>query len=181
VNIKIVNCTDKKFRPYVKRALEFYGKQLITSEKLRNNITLNIKFNKKLQYWALASIEDYNSNNKAREFLIEIHPWIGAKEILRTLAHEMVHIRQFAYGETNSSLDVWRGIPIDSAKMDYYLHPWELDAYGMETGLFTKYVVSEKLWDVFEDLVDPDSPITEYPIKWKKVEILDENNKKDTK
>jgi hypothetical protein len=93
-------------------------------------------------------------------------------DIIRTLAHEMVHIRQFAYGETNSSLDVWRGIPIDSAKLDYYLHPWELDAYGMETGLFTKYVVSEKLWDVFEGLVDPDSPITEYPIKWKTVEII---------
>lgn len=167
MQVRIVNCPDKDFRPFVKRAVNFYAENLITSKRLRDNIYLTVKFNPKINVWAFASIEEYNSSKKAREFLIEIHPWIGAAEILKTLAHEMVHIKQFVHGETNETLSKWKGISIDSDAIDYYQHPWELEAYSYETGLWTKFAVKEELWNVFEGIGNPDAPIKKLDIKWK--------------
>jgi hypothetical protein len=173
MKVRIVNCPDKDFKPFVERAVEFYAQNLITSKRLRDNIHLTIKFNPKITVWAFASIEDYNASNKAREFLIEIHPWIGAGCILETLAHEMVHIKQFAHGETNETLSKWKGIPIDSDAIDYYHHPWELEAYSLETGLWTKFAIKEELWNVFEGVSNPDAPIEKKDITWKY--LKDEN------
>jgi hypothetical protein len=173
MKVRIVNCPDKDFKPFVERAVDFYAQNLITSKRLRDNIHLTIKFNPKITVWAFASIEDYNASNKAREFLIEIHPWIGAGCILETLAHEMVHIKQFAHGETNETLSKWKGIPIDSDAIDYYHHPWELEAYSLETGLWTKFAIKEELWNVFEGVSNPDAPIEKKDITWKY--LKDEN------
>lgn len=166
MHVKVINCPDKNFTPFIKRSVDFYAKTLI-SKQLRNNISLTIKFNSKLDVWAFALIQDYNASKKAREFLIEIHPWIGAAEIFKTLAHEMVHIKQFAYGETNETLSKWKGISIDSDAIDYYQHPWELEAYSLETGMWTKFAVKEELWNVFEDVSNPAATIEKREIKWK--------------
>jgi hypothetical protein len=167
MKVRIFNCPDKDFKPFVERAVNFYAQNLIHSKRLRDNIYLTVKFNPKLTVWALASIEEYNASNKAREFMIEVHPWLGAAEILKTLAHEMVHIKQFAHGETNETLSKWKGISIDADAIDYYQHPWELEAYSLETGLWTKFAVKEELWNVFEDVSNPDAPIKKENIKWK--------------
>lgn len=167
MQVRIVNCPDKDFKPFVKRSVNFYAENLIPSKRLRDNVYLTIKFNPKLTVWAFASIEEYNSSNKAREFLIEIHPWIGAAEILKTLAHEMVHIKQFVHGETNETLSKWKGLSIDSDAIDYYQQPWELEAYSLETGLWTKFAIKEGLWNVFEGIGNPEGPIEKLDIKWK--------------
>ena len=174
MKVRIINCPDKDFKPFIERAVEFYAQNLIHSKRIRDNIHLTIKFNSKITVWAFASIEEYNASKKAREFLIEIHPWIGAGSILETLAHEMVHIKQFAHGETNETLSKWKGIPIDSDSIDYYHHPWELEAYSLETGLWTKFAVKEELWNVFEGISNPDAPIVKKDIKWKY--LTDENS-----
>jgi hypothetical protein len=169
MKISILNCPDKEFKPFVRDSLMFYAEQLIPSKRLRDNINLTIKFNEKIDVWAFASIEDYNASNKPRDFLIEIHPWIGARNIFKTLAHEMVHIKQFVNLETNDTLSKWKGVPIDSDAIDYYQHPWELEAYGMEIGLFTNYAVKNVLWEFFADINNPDAPIVKEEIKWKNV------------
>jgi len=168
MRLSILNCPDKDFKYYVKDCINFYAEQLIPSKKLRDNIFLTVKFNDKLTVWAFASIEEYNASKKPREFLIEMHPWIGAAGILKTFAHEMVHIKQFVNLETNDTLSKWKGTPIDSDTLDYYLHPWEMEAYSLEPGLFTKYVVKRKLWEVFTEINDPDAPIKKTDILWKK-------------
>lgn len=167
MKVNVINCPDKDFKPFVKRAVLFYSEILIHSKRLRDNIHLTIKFNEKLDVWAFASIQEYNNSNKARDFLIEIHPWLGAGEILKTLAHEMVHIKQYAYGETNETLSKWKGISIDADAIDYYYHPWELEAYSLEIGLWTKFVVKEELWNVFQGISNPDGPMKKIDIKWK--------------
>lgn len=168
MRLSIVGCPDKeRFRPYVKRAIEFYAHELL-STKMMENIDLKIKFDKNIKdCYGYASIETRTDSGKARDFLIEINPKIGGRDILKALAHEMVHIKQYAYDETNDNLTRWRGIPIDCDFEDYWRQPWEIEAYGIETGLFRKFVVSEKLWEVFEGIDNPDSPIEEVPIGWK--------------
>ena len=70
--------------------------------------------------------------------------------------------------ETNDQLTKWRGKRINSDKVDYWVQPWEIDAYGRETGLLTKFAISEHLWEIFDDFVNPGEPIVKQPIKWKK-------------
>jgi len=167
MQLSIVGCPDKKlFRPYVKRAAIFYAEELISS-KMRENIYLRIRFNPKIEAYGYAQILEYNNSRKAREFEIELHPGIGAVEILKTLGHEMAHIKQYVYGETNETLTRWRGIKVDSDNIDYWNQPWEIEAHGLESGLFTKFAVKEKLWKVFKGVQNPDSPIEPEPLGWK--------------
>lgn len=169
MNLKVINCPDKNFKPYIEKAALFYAKELITNTRIRNNCFTTIRFDGNLEEYGYASVEDYNSKKEPREFLIEIHPGIGARKILETLAHEMVHVKQYIYNETNDDLSVWHGKKFNSDKMDYWSHPWEIDAHGRETGLLTKFAVSECLWEVFEEFRNPNLPIVSIPIKWKKI------------
>lgn len=166
MRVSIVGCPDRKyFAPYVKRAVDFYAENLMT-QKMLDNIFLKIKFNPKINVFGYASVEEVNDRGKPREFLIELNPHIGAAEILKTIAHEMVHVKQFVYGETNESLTRWKGTRIDEST-DYYDQPWEIEANGVEIGLFTKYAIKECLWEVFDCIVNPDAPITKQKLGWK--------------
>lgn len=167
MRLSIINCPDKDFRPFLKKSAYFYLETLVPSKRMRENIFIQIKFDEKLDVFGTACIEDYNASNKPREFVIELHPWIGAKNILKTLAHEMVHIKQFINLETNESLSKWKGKPIDPDSIDYYSHPWEMEAHSLEGALLTKYAIKEELWNVFEEFYNPNAPIQVTPIKWK--------------
>lgn len=165
MKLSIVGCPDKKlFRPFVKRAAIFYAETLI-SKKLLNNIFVKIKFDNKLPYYGTTEVEEYNDWNKPREFLIQLHPGVGAANILETLAHEMVHVKQFAYSDTNEPAVRWRGNKEHIG--EYYTEPWEIEAHGLESGLFTKFVVQEMLWEIFDGINNPDAPIKNKPIGWK--------------
>jgi hypothetical protein len=169
MSIKVLGCPDKEFTPYVKRAVQYYSDCLLT-KKMQNNLKIVIKFDKKIKDFGSAEIVGYNASKKAREFLIRIHVGLGVRDILETLAHEMVHVKQFAYGHTDETLSRWKEHLIFD-ELDYWFQPWEIEAHGLESGLLTKFVVSEKLWEVFEGLRDPSLPIKNTKIKWKKRKI----------
>jgi hypothetical protein len=169
MHLSIVGCPDKKqFLPYVKRATKFYAEELLSERRLRD-IYIRIKFSKKLEVYGYASVEDNTGTKKPKEFLIEVHSKIGAADILKTIAHEMVHIKQYACGELDETLMSWKGKRVDSDSLDYYDHPWEVEAHGLEVSLFSKFAIKEKLWDVFEGINNPDGPIKTTEIKWKKI------------
>jgi hypothetical protein len=167
MKLSIVGCPDKeRFRPYVKRAILFYAQELLTA-KMMENIFIKVKFNRDIgEVYGYASVEERTDAGKARSFLIEMNPKIGGRNILKSLGHEMVHIKQYAYSETDDTLTRWKGTRV-AENLDYWIQPWEVEAYGMESGLFRKFVVQEKLWEVFEGIDNPDSPIEEEPIGWK--------------
>lgn len=167
MRFKVVNCPDRNFKPYVEEAGEFFATQLIENKRIRNNCFTTIRFTAKIDEYGFASVEDVNTQNKPREFLIEIHPGIGVKNILSTLAHEMVHVKQYINGELNEEMSTWKGRKVNSDKIDYWVQPWEVEAHGLEQGLIYKYVVLNQLWEVFDDFKNPATPIVSTPIKWK--------------
>ena len=73
--------------------------------------------------------------------------------LLVTLAHEMVHCKQFAYGELKDVLvkkqlrTFWRGQ--DYHDVDYWDHPWEFEAFGLETSLAAKFLRDTNLYLYF--------------------------------
>lgn len=58
-------------------------------------------------------------------------------EIAGTLAHELVHAKQFAHGQINMVDHVWRreGITLDCTNLQYEDTPWEVEAYTLELTL----------------------------------------------
>lgn len=166
MKLRILNCPDKDFKPFVSGAVEYYAQELIPDTRIRNNCSVTIKFNNTIDVYGSAETTGYNSKKQARKFIIEIHPGIGAKGILSTLAHEMIHVKQFIFNETNEHLSSWHGKKINPDKVDYWKHPWEIDAYGNEVGLMYNYAVKNALWEIFEDFVDPSWPITPRPLGW---------------
>ena len=158
--------SDERFNEYVQRASQFYAEQLFPKQLLRH-IVVSIKFNKHLDAFGYSSIEKRNTKGKAREFLIELHPYITGKEILKTLAHEFVHVKQYVYEELNEEQTQWQGQPFDSDAVDYYELPWEIEAYGREAGLWNNFAKKESLWNVLEGVNNPDTPVEPVPIGWK--------------
>ena len=157
--------SDERFNEYVQRASQFYAEQLFPKQLLRH-IVVSIKFNKHLDAFGYSSIEKRNTKGAAREFLIELHPYISGVEILKTLAHEFVHIKQYVEGDLNDSQTEWKGEAIDSDAVDYYSLPWEIEAFGLEVGLFTNFAKKEVLWNVFEGVRNPDAVVEAEPIGW---------------
>lgn len=168
MHIKISGCPDSDFKPYIERATLFYAKELIPNTRIRNNCTIRIKFDSKMNNYGSCGAEGYNTRNQPRLFSIEIHPGLGASGILSTLAHEMVHVKQLIFHETNDDLSIWKGKRFNSDLVDYWEHPWEIDAHGRESGLLTKFAMQENLWELLHGFKNPSAPIVDEPIRWKK-------------
>lgn len=166
MNLYIRHCPDARFIPYVDKAIRFYINFLVKKPRLISNIEITVSFNKSIDVFGYTSIVGYNATKKPRNFLIEVHPDIGGAEILKTLAHECVHIKQYIFNETDEMLSHWKGQEVNSDDINYFEHPWEIDAYGREVGVFTKFATEEKLWDVFEGIRWPDILVTR-EIGWK--------------
>lgn len=164
--LKIIGCPDPEFKPYLTRAAHYFAEKLF-SKQLSPHIFVIVKFDNKILDNGTCEVTGDNIKNKPREFLINIKEGLGAPLTFRTLAHELVHVKQFAYGHTNDTLTIWHKKVIDSDNLDYWFHPWEIEAYGLETSLVTKFAIKEKLWEVFEEFKNPDEPQKYEEIKWK--------------
>jgi len=168
--LKLVRLPDrlKAHRSDIRSALKFYS-TILLGPRLTENIELDVEFDPTLHERAseYAFMNPEDDGRSPRWFTITVDANMEFDTLLKTLAHEMVHVKQLIHGETNDSLSMWRGKRIDSDKVDYWLHPWEIDAHGREAGLMTKFTVEEELWDVFQGFKNPNTPIVSTPIKWK--------------
>jgi len=78
---------------------------------------------------------------------IKLHAWLPRPVLLRTLAHEMVHVKQYIMGEmTALSSDKngigrvqWKSRVVDEYDINYRSLPWEKEAYRMERPLYRSY------------------------------------------
>jgi hypothetical protein len=130
----------KKLKPVeIKSALEFYANVLM-KKNLHKNIMLRVCFNnagENTTCW-----ED--DHLRPREFTINICSRMGYQNIFLTLAHEMVHVKQYAMGELRDVMrgptpQRWLNAPIDSDNIEYWDLPWEIEAYGREKGLYFRF------------------------------------------
>jgi hypothetical protein len=62
-------------------------------------------------------------------------------QMLETLAHELIHAKQFLRGEINQRNLIWRGRqgPYDCRRLTYRRTPWEREAYNQEKELKVTY------------------------------------------
>jgi hypothetical protein len=124
----------------IKEALWFYTESLM-HKRLCNKLSIRIVFIKNMveKQGLEASCTWEDNNIKPREFLIYIDSNLNEDEILGCLAHEMVHVKQWAKMEMKQYMRKsevhWMGKPVDESIVSYYDLPWEQEAWRLEKEL----------------------------------------------
>jgi|TARA_R110002153_G_C13289671_1_gene494781 hypothetical protein len=129
----------------LRRAVDFFLNKLMTT-RLQQTLYIEMDIIKDLEATTgncgTATWED--ANVRPKDFTVEAS-WNGKKgfeKTLETIAHELVHVKQFARGEMKDLMSVkkvsWNGTRYDRAETDYWDLPWEIEAHGRERGLFVR-------------------------------------------
>lgn len=81
-----------------------------------------------------------------KSFFIDINPRLSRRMQLITLAHELVHVKQYVLGELRDTKYEkwvrWKNKKIaffNSAGFTYKNAPWEIEAHGKEYKIYRKY------------------------------------------
>lgn len=124
------------------RAAVFFA-EAVCGKRLSNHLSVAISLETMGTgcYGTCYSVDD---RKRPREFIIALNKNLSRKSLLKSLAHEIVHVKQSARGELvhlTRRTSLWKGIEIKSAKgfKDYMFLPWEIEAYGLEENLFSLY------------------------------------------
>jgi hypothetical protein len=121
------------------KALDFFASKLITHQK-RKHIEITVKYRKVIDELGTVYVDDYNVLGMPISFVIEVRQNDSEEEKLKTLAHEMVHVRQYIRGELNEEMSVWRGGKVDSDEIPYAEQPWEIEAESIAHKLYDEYI-----------------------------------------
>jgi hypothetical protein len=143
--VSVSGISDKKFETTVKKACEYYA-DLLLSKRISRNITIDLDFAGRLDKQAdgYCEVTGHNLRKKPRDFEIQIQKNKSKRYMMITLAHEMVHLKQYAMGELDENLAVWKGKRVP-ASTDYWDQPWEIEAHGREYGLWSRFAKQFKV------------------------------------
>jgi len=144
---------SEKKREYAESICNFIADKLMP--RLKDKIFISIEFvtglsKRELIYGdCIWEDEDY----RPREFTIRVDAGMDMRKTLVTIAHEMVHVKQYARDEMKQLFSVnktrFKGEYVDS-DTNYWDRPWEIEAHGRETGLFIqwaeKYQLGHQKW-----------------------------------
>lgn len=129
-----------------KEALRFFCDYLLTYKTFAH-IEVELNFSRDgLDATDFAATSWEDRNDRARLFTIEVDPDLSIRTMLLTLAHEAVHVKQYATGELKDYVRVahranWKGDLYETSNDDdYWDWPWEIEAHGREKGLYLKFV-----------------------------------------
>lgn len=70
------------------------------------------------------------------EYEIDLKRSLRMRDMLTTLAHELVHVKQYELGQLNHDAE---------SQYDYWDKPSEIEAHGRETGLFITWAEQNNL------------------------------------
>lgn len=124
---------------------------LLMDPRMVRNLYIDISVVKKHDLMGECICDDDSRN--PRFFTIILREARGDDDIIKTLAHEMVHVKQYAKRELVSGIMMaakggfkisckWQGSVWNpkSKECKYYDSPWEIEAYGREVGLYRRWV-----------------------------------------
>lgn len=140
MQLRFFNVPRKFKQEQLAKACEFYAAELM-HRNLIKNLSIRVIFSKKSGNTTMWE----DDNRKPREFTITLETGVSFEDTLLTLAHEMVHVKQYAKGELFDYVEGgpdtvrWRDEKRNWGGVDYMNLPWEQEAYGSEQELYTKF------------------------------------------
>jgi hypothetical protein len=136
--VKVTGCKNEKLKQEIIKASHFFAKELL-SHQMIPHIEVKIMFKTRLVDLGNCMITHVNEWNKPRTFEIQLRKGRSLTSTLCTLAHEFVHLKQFARNELADDHSYWKGFYIDPETIDYEDQPWEIEAAFKERILFHLY------------------------------------------
>jgi hypothetical protein len=150
MDVTIYGKPSKCQRKIIRKAAHYYASCLL-SNRLSSHVYVTVKFKKNLfkkeDFYGVCDALDLN---RPRDFDIEIDADLTFKQTLSVLAHELVHVKQYATGQLrdyNTSKKIkWKGdIHINeygyhNIDTSYWNAPWEKEAYRLEKTLTRKFM-----------------------------------------
>lgn len=112
-------------------AVKLFAKKL-NIHRLRTNI--QVRFHHKL-FVDNSHSEGLCESVDSRNFIIDVALY---GNWMSTLAHELVHVKQFARGELTDNLQYWKGK--DHSETKYWEQPWEKEARRLQKKLMNEYM-----------------------------------------
>ena len=151
---------DNKLRTALYAMTSFAMAELVPSKRLRNNISINVHL-KHHEEDGEAMLEEYANRYRPRDFKViidhhraEIDDYGRTRTdtewghtILRILAHELVHVKQYLVGDMTCRTKgmLWKGVMFAPEYLTEQLKtPYEVEAYGKEKGLLISFFVKWK-------------------------------------
>lgn len=134
----------------LRRAAELFA-NLLMDPRIVRSLVIDIEHSPKSDVQGECIDEDDFRN--PRWFTIHLRGIEKDDDIIKTLAHEMVHVKQYAKNELHSGIMVpakgglkmhskWMGKVWKAKRKEdsYYDSPWEIEAYGREVGLYARWI-----------------------------------------
>jgi hypothetical protein len=87
----------------------------------------------------------YCTQLEDNEYDVDIKRTLRLRDMLSTLAHEMVHVKQYELGELTQT---------NEESIPYWDKPSEIEAHGRECGLFIQWAEQEELGHLKWTMID---------------------------
>ena len=143
MNVSVTGPRDGQIdlmRPaYTSVAVKHFAKQLGIS-RLKLNIQVRLHESINLTFADSKDCEGLCEPLDSRNFIVDVATW---GDWLTTLAHEMVHVKQFARGELDFAMCYWKSSRV-SENMEYWIQPWEKEARRLQHKLAVTF--SKEQW-----------------------------------
>lgn len=120
-------------------AMDYFASALLTPQ-LKSHIIITVKLTKDLPVFGYTEVDGHNSKGHPREFILEIQNGLSEIDMLQTLAHEMVHVKQYCYGEIDEKGTKWLSRKMDHDSIPHHKRPWEKEAFRMEKKLYKEFI-----------------------------------------
>lgn len=127
-----------------KKAIIFYAQKLL-SKRLKESLQIHIEFIELSENeFGYCNVED----DKNKSFLISINKDLTYEKTLIYIAHEMIHVKQYAKNELkdyvyNDKIRFRKEI-FDKNRISYWQSPWEKEARKNEKKLYMSFIKNKE-------------------------------------
>jgi hypothetical protein len=131
--------TNKELKNNIIDAAYFFAGKLIHSKSL-NLIGVNVEL---ADIGSVKEFHGFTDQVGPYDYTIVLNRSLGKKNLLTTLAHEMVHVKQMVKKELrhNKNGDLyWKKTLYENHENTLLDSPWELEAYDLEEQLYESYI-----------------------------------------
>lgn len=137
--------STRRVQSHAKDLVRFCAGRLM-SRRLAESLQIRVVFSNNLdesnELDGDCGYED--DEHRPKEFVIRVNVNLKLSKKLRTICHEMVHVKQYATGEMKYMSRPARFTKFQGTlypdEFDYWESPWEIEAYGREPGLYTRWI-----------------------------------------
>ena len=134
--IKTKKFKNRSLIKLIKQAANFYATELVPNHFFKIYLDINA---------GESEADGYCTHIDQYDFEIEINKNLTFEHMMITLAHEMVHLKQYATKQLKSkfigknAVDVWNGAKYTN--LQYHKQPWEREASRLEEELYHQFLL----------------------------------------